>query len=373
MRRKLDAIALLLLSFSPLVFGYTYDATPLETGNLAIFCVFALLFLVEIALCFIALIIARGFRTPLAVLLPAIIFYFLSCLNGIANDVAFANGDDFPPPDLIIATNAMLEFFPDWGNVLLFLAVCLAFFNRQAALNRHSSGNSGPVSIFQYIGLALHSLLLFILATAAGGLITAYLNVLYGDQFDLTVRDLAHKFNNYKHVSYAFESFLIVSAFFVLFCAVMLFQAMKKAAASDAIQASKVLIYGMTPLYAVYMVVVMAFTIINSPAGLKANASLTSLDSSADANAVLTNFFFFAVALLLIILGFRRSSYAIGNPSYMTPPQVPMQTWPQSGYYPYPQPQAQGYYYAQYPDPIKSAPSVGDNMGAGAPPAQFHQ
>lgn len=124
------------------------------------------------------------------------------------------------------------------------------------------------------------------------------------------------------------------------------------------------------------MIVVMAFVIINSPAGLKANASLVSLDSSADAYAVLDNVFFFAIALLLIILGFKRSTYAIGNTSYSksgfslptlnmifkrlpleaAPPQVPMQTWPQSGYYPYPQPQAQGYYYAQYPDhdPSKS-------------------
>jgi len=341
------ALALCLLSLMPFATaqtgGFKFEADPLTVGNLALWCISGFLFLAQTVACAIALVNARGHRPVFAVLLAADVFSFFACVAATSFVVVANNALGEPAPHVIPALDSLQAFSYNWSLALLYLAMVLAFADREAAMGIRSSGD-GEARRLSWAGLGKSSgrlakayslvhyayfLLLFVLGTAAAGLLTSYENLEYTATEISQLAELNSLFAEYTKVNYVFTAFWCITALDVVGIAAQTFRTMRRTGSSDV--ATKVLLYAGTPLYFFLILCGLIFTVLFSPAGLKITPSTYSrLESSADADVVLLNVFYFAVAMVLVVLGLRRGSWETrGGASGVAGPHVKLQDWPQ--------------------------------------------
>lgn len=143
---------------------------------MVVWCIWTVLYLALLVLCFVALAIRRGHRLIYAILLPAILLTILQCLANIVYIVLSNNELTFEgPPGGVAPISVMggISYFAgNISNALFFLGVSLLFIDRYKAINQAAAGSSKfgvALSVIAFV----YSAFLFVLGLAAAGLVTS--------------------------------------------------------------------------------------------------------------------------------------------------------------------------------------------------------
>ncbi|KAJ7788101.1 hypothetical protein B0H14DRAFT_269707 [Mycena olivaceomarginata] len=377
--------------------GDSFHPDPLTAALFAIVCIFALLYGALAIWNFVALFTSRGHRSPYAFLLPTIAFSAWSNAAYIAwiilENIPALNANSFFGSDLPVLLIPSLSFvyslFSDWAVVLQFLVIIAVLWNRETALRTATDGKFGghhPALIALHATLAT---LTFIFGTA-GDAYSMDTNVKLTntdpDFFDFT--DYDHRILVRQQLLYVFNTFEVLMVVDVAVTTTLLWRAWKKAEKSDKI--TTLMLYVLVPIYFVFGLLLVIFTILFSPSGLSNNADVSVWEGAGLANNILVTGVSITILFFILALSIKKqywNSGGVGEPLrqqqywgpqaqyvYAAPPQVP-----QAGYYvagpqhptPYGQPQMYAdpnsppTQHVQYAQPYESAPG---SLAAPSPP-----
>ncbi|KAJ6463882.1 hypothetical protein C8R45DRAFT_502311 [Mycena sanguinolenta] len=304
-----------------------FHPDSLTMGTFAVLCIFAVLYSVLFLWSFIPIISGRGHRLPYLVLLPTVVFAAWSnatygatiVLNNIpaleANDIF----ETELPVLLLPALGFVSDLFYHWTFVFQFAVVILLLRNREAALRATSAGRDalGPVGAASMVMNAVHvalAVLAFTFGTAHAGLEMAtsvkYDNVNNYDSIfgvDGLAPDYLHRIHVEQQLYWTHNSFIILTSIDVVATTVVLWRAWRKAGLTDTITTR--LLTVLAPLYSVFCILLMAFTIIFSPSGLAgtATASNNTIESSNLADNILVTGSSIAILFVILTLSVRRA------------------------------------------------------------------
>ncbi|KAF8208247.1 hypothetical protein K438DRAFT_1961749 [Mycena galopus ATCC 62051] len=352
----------------------------LTAGLFAVLCIFALLYSVLLLWNFVALITSRGHRSPYAFLLPTLFFASWSNATYIAwiileNIPALEANDPFSselPALLLPSLGFVSNIFSDWMVVLQFLVIIAILWNRETVLRTTTEGRFGghhPALIALHAALAT---LTFTFGTASEALGMAttvkYINV---DLFELEEFGLDGDFNHRRLVQqqlyYVFNAFAVLMVIDVAVTTALLWRAWKKAGMPDKI--TNLMLYVLVPLYSIYGLLLMIFTIVFSPSGLPDTAAPTVFESADIASSVLITGTIIAIFFFILSMSGRKPYW---NPGGVGLPPKQQQYWtPQAPYvYGSPVQVSQGGYYADGPQQAVPYGQPQMNQGPGTVPMQ---
>ena len=203
-------------------------------GTLAISCIFTLLFLLLIGWCFVALISARGHRSPYAFLFPTIIFAFIAN----ADNIAYIVVDNLPPYyDLPVylfpALDAVYDLFYNWSTLLLFLALVAVLWNRESAIRVATEGKAGrriPALI------AVHAVLVVIMLVLGTAGPAVFVDALakYETSYSASAEeDFQQQLKVYYKLNYAFNTFVVLTGVDIALSTFLLWSACRAAHITD--------------------------------------------------------------------------------------------------------------------------------------------
>ncbi|KAJ7326487.1 hypothetical protein DFH08DRAFT_340609 [Mycena albidolilacea] len=364
--------------------GDSFHPDPLTAALFAIVCIFALLYGALAIWNFVALFTSRGHRSPYAFLLPTIAFSAWSNAAYIAwiilENIPALDANSFFGSDLPVLLIPSLGFvyglFWDWAVVLQFLVIIAVLWNRETALRTVTDGKFGghhPVLIALHATLAT---LTFIFGTACEA---------YGMDTNVKLTNIDFDFSDYHHrilvrqqLSYVFNTFAVLMVVDVAVTTTLLWRAWKKAEVSDKI--TNLMLYVLVPIYFVFGLLLVIFTILFSPSGLSNDADVSVWEGANLAYSILVTGVSITILFFILALSIKKQYWNSGGVEalkqqqywgpqaqyvYAAPPQVP-----QAGYYvagpqhhtPYGQPQmyadpnSPSTQHVQYAQPYESAP-----------------
>ncbi|KIM71419.1 hypothetical protein PILCRDRAFT_830340 [Piloderma croceum F 1598] len=347
--------------------GPDFQPDSLTIGILALFCLFTLFFFVLTVWCFVALILARGHRSPYAFLFPALIFSVLGNADNIALEIILNMPSWYTfPTQLQPALEAIALFFTNWAILLLFLSLVALLWNRETALYAATEGKAGRrYHAFTAI-YAILAVLLFALGTAAPAIyidaLRKYLIALNEVNFEfdenpsLDQYALENWFYQQSKVSndvnYTFNTFVVLAGIVVVASTGLLWSAHRAAGIRDKL--TDHMLFVVAPLYAFYNIVTFIFSIVFSNHGLPPNSSQTTIESATLAQNLLLLLFYFAVAFAILFLSINRKNWnAQGGTMHPIGNVATKQYWAQ----PYnSQPIGQPAYYYNGPQPQSYVP-----------------
>jgi len=329
----------------------------------------------------VALILARGHRSPYAFLYPALILSVLGNAGNIALEV-FLNMPSWYtlPTQLQPALDAVALFLTNWAILLLFLSIIAVIWNRETALHTATEGKAGQRNHGFTAAYAVLALLLFVLGTASPAVyvdaLRKYLVVL--EEIDLnsdidTAEQLAQdelisllnqRFQVVDDLNYAFSSIVVLTGVVAVVSMILLWRAGRAAGIRDKI--TNTMLYVVAPLYAAYNLFTFIFTIVFSNRGLPLTSSQTTFESATFAYNLLLLLSYFAVAFMLLFMTVNRSNWNIQGGTVQPTTAPTQQYWPQPmpPYYgsqqlmqPHnAQPVGQPAYYYNGPQPVSYVP-----------------
>ena len=198
--------------------------------------------------CFVALVLARGHRSPYAFLFPALIFSVLGNADNIALEIIFNMPSWYTfPTQLQPALEAIALFFTNWAILLLFLSLVALLWNREAALHIATDGKAGRRNHAFTAIYAILAVLLFALGTAAPAI---YVDALRKYLIDLNEVDFEFDENpsldqyaleNWFYqqskisndVNYTFDTFVVLAGIVVVVSTGLLWRAHRAAGIKD--------------------------------------------------------------------------------------------------------------------------------------------
>ncbi|KAF7343448.1 hypothetical protein MVEN_01777600 [Mycena venus] len=361
-----------------------FHPDPLTAGLFGVLCIFALLYGVLSIWTLVALFTSRGHRGPYAFQFPAILFFAWSNAAYIGwliiENIPVLNANSFfsdVPVLLLPSLGFVSNLLFDWGVVLQFLVLIAVLWNRETVLRIATDGKFGghhPVLIALHVTLAT---LTFIFGTAseAYGMDTA-VKFNDTDRFESRLyREYLHRIQVRQQLNYVFNAFAILMVIDVAVTTSLLWRAWRKAGISDKI--TNLMLYVVVPLYSIFGLLLMIFTILFSPSGLSADAGPEVFEGANLAYSILVTGISITILFFILALSVKKAywnpggvaepskqQYWVPQPQYIyaAPPQVP-----QAGYYAqqpmaYGQPQPQMYagpdspQQMQYAQPHESAP-----------------
>jgi hypothetical protein len=126
-------------------------------GSLALFCLFIFVFLVLTAWCFVALIQAKGHRSPYAFLFSALILSFIGNAINIAVQVRSITWK---------LLSAVQWLVLNWAYLCLYLSIAAVLWNRETAIHAVTAGKAGRRTYAVTAVYAVLVVIIFVLGTA---------------------------------------------------------------------------------------------------------------------------------------------------------------------------------------------------------------
>ncbi|KAJ7253074.1 hypothetical protein B0H12DRAFT_603284 [Mycena haematopus] len=337
-------------------FSDGFHPDSLTMGLFVVLCIFAFLYGMLGLWNFVPLISGRGHRSPYALLLPTIFFSSASNAAYIAwiilENIPALNANDIFLTDLPVLLTPSLIFisnlFFNWAVILQFLVIITVLWNRDAALRAATDGNfSGHHPALNALHATLATLM-FIFGTATESYRMAT-NVKYDNPntYELEVfgqhSDYQHRILVAQQLSYVFNTFAVLTVVDVVATTVLPWRAWKKAGISDKI--TNLMLYVLVPLYSLFCLFLMIFTILFSPSGLSDSSGPTAFESADLADSILVTGTSIAILFFILALSLNKQSW---NPTASSKQQ---QYWaPQPQYiYAAPSQVSQAGYYAGGP------------------------
>jgi len=307
--------------------GYDFLLDSLTTGILTLFCIFTFFFLLLTVWCIVALIIARGHRAPYMFLLPALILTTFGNGGNIALEV-FLNMSSwyYIPTQLIEALEAIQWFFANWAILLLFLSIMAVLWNRETALDVATEGAAGRRHRLFTVTYAVITLILFALGLAGP---IVYLDAV--QKYDIATNQIVYfdpiawleeRRKVWRSIRYAFNSIVVLTGVVVIVSTIRLWRAGRGAGIRDKI--TNAMLYIVSPLYAAYNLVTVAFTVAFSDRGPPATRSQTTFEAVTLVDNLLLLLLYFAVAFTLVVMSVNGKNWNIQEGT-VQPSDVPTQ------------------------------------------------
>ncbi|KAJ7628520.1 hypothetical protein FB45DRAFT_39647 [Roridomyces roridus] len=288
--------------------GFHPDA--LTTGTFSILCIFALTWGLLGIWTIVALINARCPRLPYLLVLPTLLFFAWSNAAYMVLVVLKNILSDGYPPLLIPAFTFLENIFNDWALVLQFLVIISIIRHRETTLRDATMGKLGG---HRHILTGLHvtlALLTLAFGTAAEGLGLDTSVQYYNGNIPL--RKYVHRLHIAQKLYYIYAAFAALTAFDVVLSAVLLWRAFKDAAIPDKI--ANLTLLGIAPVYSALSLLLVVFTIIFSPRGIK--LSIANLDAVEGANlaaSLLMPLCSIVMMILILAMTGREANWTPGN------------------------------------------------------------
>ncbi|KAF7366677.1 hypothetical protein MSAN_00925600 [Mycena sanguinolenta] len=351
-----------------------FHPDSLTMGTFAVLCIFAVCYSVLFLWSFVPIISGRGHRLPYLVLLPTVVFAAWSNATYgasiVLENIPALNANDIFLTELPVLLLPSLAFVSNllyyWSFVLQFVVVILLLRNREAALRATPAGRdaSGPVGTASMVRNAVHvalALLAFTFGTASAGLEMAtsvkYDNPdTYSTIFGLDgtgEADYLHRLHVQSQLFWTHNSFIVLTGIDVVATTVVVWRGWRKAGLTDTITSR--LLTVLAPLYSLFCILVMAFTIVFSPSGPAGSdrATLNTIESSNLADNILVTGSSIAILFFILAISVRRvwwDADAYGG-SGMAASVKQQEYWAQQPPYTYAAapPSQPGYYNVQQP------------------------
>ncbi|KAI5122417.1 hypothetical protein M0805_002967 [Coniferiporia weirii] len=286
--------------------GFRFQADPRTVGDLSIWCIFDLIYIVITLLCLQPIRRLRAHRTPFLALCATSFFTVVQASVDIANIIFTNNALEIPNVNKVAALQSIVVFFGNWSSPLLYFALVLLLFDRQRYISRGALVLRDVLvfnTSFGFFGF------LMLLATITSGLfarqdaLQARLLNLGGTSTPEDFQALISAVQRYQNAFYVFTAFWAFSAVWITGLAGYVYWGARRAGAYDRI--SKIMLYAVTPLYILGMMQTVVFTIYFSPAVvIKTQTELENLDL---ANDVLNNAIYSTIMAIVLVLGFKRA------------------------------------------------------------------
>ncbi|EJD00442.1 uncharacterized protein FOMMEDRAFT_22243 [Fomitiporia mediterranea MF3/22] len=215
----------------------------------------------------------------------------------------------------------------NWALALIFLSFCLIITARSRNI-----GKAGLSSVWTIASFIIYAILV-IMGTAQGGAYIAYIRAFFRLTRS-TRQGVENKADLSNKLLYAFYALWYTTAFFIGALNFRAHSVARRAGVVDKVL--KTLLFFALPLYVCHVIEDLAFTIIDSPAGLKSD-NFEVYERANLAEIILMNTFHAATIIVLIHLGLRKSNWTSNAssdpwnkgyyPSYpMQPAYMPVQT-----------------------------------------------
>ncbi|PAV14960.1 hypothetical protein PNOK_0951300 [Pyrrhoderma noxium] len=270
--------------------GYEYGADARSTANLAFYSLFTIGFFLANFLGIISITVSQGHR------LPFIIMYF-------ANGCAFVQC-------AVVALQGLISFFSLWALPLLFLAFYLLISDRLTNANIVSGGSVPKHNVSVKVAIWGYFAFLMVMATAASAVFVDYMRFLFFPT-DFTSAELFKKVDTSNNMMYSFNAFFIFTAVILGTLSVRAYTSIRRANLDDKI--IKLLTFVALPVYTVFMLLTLIFTIVFSPSGIKIQDNILPYENASLANTILTQGFFLVVSVILTVLGMKPRNWLIHN------------------------------------------------------------
>ncbi|KAH8109086.1 hypothetical protein DFH11DRAFT_1629658 [Phellopilus nigrolimitatus] len=292
--------------------GFRFEADPLTIGDLAIWCIFDLVFLIIAGLCVVPIMRLRV-RRPQAsyaymILLAASLFTAIQASFNIAYIIYTNNALAFPNVEKAAVLQDFTVFFGNWSSPLLYCALVLLLRDRQKHFLSSQTALKKSEALLYDVQLGFVALLV-LLATVTSGLL-ANQNVLVVRFDDLgqdaTLEDFQRAVDaeqRYQNSLYVFEALWSFSALCFAGLAAYVYVCAKNVGLHDKVV--WMMHFAVTPLYILGAVQGIVFTILFSPAVQV--TTLVEQESITLSSDILNNIFYAALSVIVLAAGFKRA------------------------------------------------------------------
>lgn len=213
---------------------------------MAVWCIFALIYIILCILSLVAFIVLRGHRILIVATFLSVLFALIQAAVVIPIIILGNNIDSssvFPYANTLEGLYTSSTFFGLWSLCLIFLTLTLVLSDRHAAIHSASDGKIASLPTFFHVLNYVAFIITFGLAAIAGGLMYAYRHYIAqsaslinsGLSFDPdeVFGEIKRKFNSYNDAFYVFCALWSLAAFYVVAFSIYVYSAMRKAKVSD--------------------------------------------------------------------------------------------------------------------------------------------